>query len=98
MASFISFSLAICFVIGPILSSTLTYLEIRNLFRAETQVSEYDYRWERIIGIFISTSLVGLAITGLIAIATEPYPIEIYTWLDAVIMYNLQLLTINNVR
>ncbi|EMD65831.1 hypothetical protein COCSADRAFT_170295 [Bipolaris sorokiniana ND90Pr] len=83
MASFVSFSLAICFVIGPILSSTLTYLDIRNLFRAETQVSEYDYRWERIIGIFISTSLVGLAITGLIAIATEPYPIEIYTWLDA---------------
>ncbi|KAJ6280850.1 hypothetical protein J3E71DRAFT_362260 [Bipolaris maydis] len=96
MAPFVSVSLAICFSVGPILSSTLTYLDIRNLSRAEVQVSEYDYRWEKIIGIIVGTSSVGLGITGLIAIATKPHPAEMYSWLDAIIMCNLQLLTSNN--
>ncbi|EUC26667.1 hypothetical protein COCCADRAFT_113676 [Bipolaris zeicola 26-R-13] len=96
MAPFLSVSLAICFSVGPILSSTLTYLDIRNLSRAEGQVSEYDYRWERIIGIIVGTSSVGLGITGLIATAAEPHPAEMYSWLDAIIMCNLQLLTSSN--
>ncbi|KAJ6201967.1 hypothetical protein J3E72DRAFT_181800 [Bipolaris maydis] len=96
MAPFVSVSLAICFSVGPILSSTLTYLDIRNLSTAEVQISEYDYRWEKIIGIIVGTSSVGLGITGLIAIATKPHPAEMYSWLDAIIMCNLQLLTSNN--
>ncbi|EUC39576.1 hypothetical protein COCMIDRAFT_111189 [Bipolaris oryzae ATCC 44560] len=96
MASFMLFSLTICFSVGLILISPLAFLDIRNLFRAETQVSEYDYRWEKIMRITFDTGSIGLEITGLVAIATAPHSIEKYFWLDAVIMSNLQLLTSNN--
>jgi hypothetical protein len=92
MTLFVLVSLAICFSVGPILSSTLTYLDIRNY------VPEYDYRWERIAGIVFGIGSTGLGITGIIAIATAPHSTEGYYWLDAVIMCNLQLLTSNNVR
>jgi hypothetical protein len=93
MTLFVLVSLAICFSVGPILSSTLTYLDMRNY------VPEYDYRWERIAGIVFAIGSTGLGITGIIAIATAPHSTEkMYYWLDAVIMCNLQLLTSNNVR
>jgi hypothetical protein len=93
MTLFVLVSLAICFSVGPILSSTLTYLDIRNY------VPEYDYRWEKIAGIFFGIGSTGLGITGIIAIATAPHSTEEgYYWLDAVVMCNLQLLTSNNVR
>jgi hypothetical protein len=93
MTLFLLVSLAICFSVGPILSSTLTYLDVRNY------VPEYDYRWERITGIVFGIGSTGLGITGIIAIATAPHSTEeMYYWLDAVIMCNLQLLTSNNVR
>ncbi|KAF1937100.1 hypothetical protein EJ02DRAFT_357629 [Clathrospora elynae] len=84
MTLFILVSLAICFSVGPILSSTLTYLDIRNY------VPEYDYRWERIAGIVFGIGSTGLGITGIIAIATAPYSTEEgYHWLDAVIIFQL---------
>ncbi|KAF1937094.1 hypothetical protein EJ02DRAFT_357625 [Clathrospora elynae] len=83
MTLFVLVSLAICFSVGPILSSTLTYLNIRNY------VPEYDYRWERIAGIIFGNGLTGLRITGIIAIATAPHLTEGYYWLNAVIMCNL---------
>ena len=43
MSLFILVSLAVCFSVGPILSSTLTYLKIRNL-KASPYVSKYNYR------------------------------------------------------
>jgi hypothetical protein len=93
MTLFVSVSLAICFLVGPILRSTLTYLDIRNY------VLEHDYRWERIAGIVVGIGSTGLGITGIIAIATVPHSTqELYHWFDAVIMCNLQLLTSNNVR
>ena len=98
MTLFVLICLAICFSVGPILSSTLAYLDIRNYFRAKSQVSDYDYYWEKITGILVGTGSIGLSITGLVAIATAPHSTEIYSWLDAVIMCNLQLLTSNNVR
>jgi len=98
MTHFVSVSLAICFSVGPILSSALTYLDISYLLRAESTISEYEYRWEKITGIVVGTGLIGLGITGLVAIATEPHSTEMYSWLDAVIMCNLQLLISNNVR
>jgi hypothetical protein len=99
MALFVSVSLAICFSVGLILSSTLIYLDIRNHFRAESYVCEYDYRWEKIAGIVVGIGSIGLGITGLVAITTAPHSTqELYYWLDAVIMCNLQLHTSNNVR
>jgi hypothetical protein len=98
MTLFLLVCLAICFSVGPILNSTLAYLDIRNHFRAKAQVSDYDYRWENITGIVVGISSIGLGITGLVAIATAPHSTEMYSWLDAVIMCNLQLLTSNNVR
>jgi hypothetical protein len=93
MTFFVSVSLAICFSVGPILSSTLTYLDIRN------HTADYDYRWERIAGIVVGIGSTGLGITGIAAIATAPHSTEeVYYWLDAIIMCNLQLLTSNNVR
>ena len=86
-----------CFSVGSILSSALTYLDIRYLLRAEPNISEYEYRWEMIIGIVVGTASIGLGITGLVAIATAPHSTEMYSWLNAVIMCNLQLLTSNNV-
>ncbi|KAF1936691.1 hypothetical protein EJ02DRAFT_479445 [Clathrospora elynae] len=77
MTLFVLVSLAICFSVGPILSSTFTYLNIRN-------VSKYDYRWERIAGIVVGIGSTGLGITGIIAIATAPHSTEeVYYWLDA---------------
>jgi energy-converting hydrogenase Eha subunit G len=99
MTLFVSVSLAICFSVGLILTSTLIYLEIRNHFRAESHVSENDYCWDKIAGIVVSISSIGLGITGLVAITTAPHSTqELYYWLDAVIMCNLQLHTSNNVR
>ncbi|KAI0572292.1 hypothetical protein Alg215_09871 [Pyrenophora tritici-repentis] len=99
MTLFVFVGLAICFSVGLVLSSTLSYLDIRNLLRVASHVSEYDYRWEKILEIIISIVSIGLAITGIVAIATAPYSTEeMYSWLDAVIMCNLQLLTSNNVR
>jgi hypothetical protein len=99
MTLFVSVSLAICFTVGIILTSTLTYLEIRNHFRAKSHVCEYDYRWEKIAGVFAGIISIGLGITGLVAITTAPHSTqELYYWLDAVIMCNLQLHTSNNVR
>jgi hypothetical protein len=97
MTLFVLVSLAICFSVGSILSSALTYLDIRYLLRAESNISEYEYRWEKIAGIVVGTGAIGLGITGLVAIATAPHSTEMYSWLDAVIMCNLQLLTSNNV-
>ncbi|KAJ5028927.1 hypothetical protein PSV08DRAFT_220022 [Bipolaris maydis] len=96
MAPFLLISLAICFSVGPIASSSLTYLDIRNLFRAEPTVFKYNYRWEKIARIIFDTVSTGLGITGLVAIATASHSTEKYVWLDAVIMCNLQLLTSNN--
>ncbi|EUC40875.1 hypothetical protein COCMIDRAFT_40856 [Bipolaris oryzae ATCC 44560] len=96
MAPFVLVSLAICFSVGPILSSTLTYIDTSSLFRAEARISEYNYRWEKIARIVFDIFSIGLGITGLVAIATEPHPAETYSWLDAVIMCNLQLLASNN--
>ena len=99
MTHFVSVSLAICFAVGPMLSSALTYLDISYLLRAESTISEYEYCWERIVGIVFGIGTTGLGITGIIAIATAPHSTEeMYSWLDAVIMCNLQLLTSNNVR
>jgi hypothetical protein len=98
MTHFVSVSFAICFSVGPMLSSTLTYLDISYLLRAESTISEYEYCWEKITGIVVSTGSIGLGITGLVALATAPHSTEMYSWLDAVIMCNLQLLTSNNVR
>jgi hypothetical protein len=99
MALFVSVSLAICFSVGLILSSTLIYLDIRNHFRAESYVCEYDYRWEKIAGIVVGIGSIGLGFTGLIAITSAPHSTqELYYWLDVVIMCNLQLHTSNNVR
>ncbi|KAF7445921.1 hypothetical protein A1F99_092120 [Pyrenophora tritici-repentis] len=98
MTLFVFVGLAICFSVGLVLSSTLTCLDIRNLLSVASQVSEYDYRWEKITGIVVGTSSIGLGITGLVAIATAPHSTDTYSWLDAVIMCNLQLLTSNNVR
>ncbi|KAH5707480.1 hypothetical protein HBI81_250770 [Parastagonospora nodorum] len=61
MTHFVSVSLAICFSVGPILSSALTYLDISYLLRAESTISEYEYRWEKITGIVVGTGLIGLA-------------------------------------
>ncbi|KAF1358982.1 hypothetical protein EJ07DRAFT_121554 [Lizonia empirigonia] len=83
MPLFLLVCFAICFLVGPILSSTLAYLDIRNHFRAKAQVSEYDYRWEKITGIVVGTGSIGLGITGLVAIATAPHSTEMYSWLDA---------------
>ncbi|KAI1562991.1 hypothetical protein PtrEW13061_012080, partial [Pyrenophora tritici-repentis] len=97
MTLFVFVGLAICFSVGLVLSSTLTYLNIRNLLRVASYVSEYDYRWEKIAEIIISNVSIGLAITGIVAIATATHSTEeIYSWLDAIIMCNLQLLTSNN--
>jgi hypothetical protein len=72
------------------LSSTLTYLDIRKYSRAESHVWEYDYRWEKIAGIVVGIGSIGLGITGLVAITTAPRSTqELYYWLDAVIMCNL---------
>ncbi|KAJ6284192.1 hypothetical protein J3E71DRAFT_214012 [Bipolaris maydis] len=83
MAPFLLISLAICFSVGPIASSSLTYLDIRNLFRAEPTVFEYNYRWEKIARIIFDTVSTGLGITGLVAIATASHSTEKYVWLDA---------------
>ncbi|KAF1352909.1 hypothetical protein EJ07DRAFT_135196 [Lizonia empirigonia] len=83
MTLFVLVCLAICFLVGPILSGTLTYLDIRNLLRAEAQISEYDYRWETITGIVFSIGSIGLGVAGLVAIATTPYSTGMYSWLDA---------------
>ena len=88
MSLFIPVGLAVCFSVGPILSSTLIYIEIRNV-RASPYVSEYDYRWEKIAGIVVGIISVGLGIAGIVAVATVPYSRkEIYYWLDGVIMCN----------
>ena len=76
MTHFVSVSLAICFSVGPILSSALTYLDIRYLLRAESNISEYEYRWEKITGIVVCTGSIGLGLTGLVAIATAPHSTE----------------------
>ncbi|KAI0572155.1 hypothetical protein Alg130_10609 [Pyrenophora tritici-repentis] len=87
MTLFVFVGLAICFSVGLVLSSTLTYLNIRNLLRVASYVSEYDYRWEKIAEIIISNVSIGLAITGIVAIATATHSTEeIYSWLDAIIM------------
>ncbi|KAI1524616.1 hypothetical protein PtrSN002B_011869, partial [Pyrenophora tritici-repentis] len=97
MTLFVFVGLAICFSVGLVLSSTLTYLNIRNILRVASYVSEYDYRWEKIAEIIISNVSIGLAITGIVAIATATHSTEeIYSWIDAIIMCNLQLLTSNN--
>jgi hypothetical protein len=70
MTLFVLVSLAICFSVGPVLSSTLTYLDMRNF------VPEYDYRWERIAGIVFGIVSTGLGITSIIAIATAPHLTE----------------------
>ncbi|KAF1924749.1 uncharacterized protein M421DRAFT_71828 [Didymella exigua CBS 183.55] len=49
MTLFVLVSLTICFSVGPILGSTLTYLDIEN-------ISEYDYHWERIAGVVVGIS------------------------------------------
>ncbi|CAN9241359.1 unnamed protein product [Alternaria alternata] len=96
MSLFIPVGLAVCFSVGPILSSTLIYIEIRNV-RASPYVSEYDYRWEKIAGIVVGIISVGLGIAGIVAVATVPYSRkEIYYWLDGVIMCNLQILVSHN--
>jgi hypothetical protein len=98
MTLFFLVSLAICFSVGPILSSALTYLDIRNLLRTEANVSECEYRWETIAGIVVSIVSIGMGITGIAAIATVAHSREdMYYWLDGVIMCNLQLLTSSNV-
>jgi hypothetical protein len=98
MTLFILVGLAVCFSVGPVLSSTLTYLEIRNL-HASSYVSEYDYRREKIAGIAVGIISIGLGITGIAAVATVPHSRkEIYYWLDGVIMCNLQILVSHNVR
>jgi energy-converting hydrogenase Eha subunit G len=98
MTLFVLVGLAICFSVGPILSSTLTYLEFRNL-KASPHVSEYDYRWEKIAGIVVGIISIGLGITGIAAVATVPHSRkEVYYWLDGVIMCNLQILVSHNVR
>jgi hypothetical protein len=84
MTLFVLVNLAICFSVRPILSSTLTYLNIRNY------VLEHNYRWEKIAGIVVGIGLTGLGITGIIAIATAPHSTqEVYHWFNAVIMCNL---------
>ncbi|KAG9186465.1 hypothetical protein G6011_09573 [Alternaria panax] len=96
MPLFIPVGLAVCFSVGPILSSTFMYLEIRNL-KASPYVSEYDYRWEKIAGIVVGIISMGLGIAGIVAVATVPYSREeIYYWLDGVIMCNLQILVSYN--
>jgi energy-converting hydrogenase Eha subunit G len=98
MSLFILVGLAVCFSVGPILSSTLTYLEIRNL-KASPYVSEYDYRWEKIAGIVVGIISIGLGIAGIVAVATVPHlRKETYYWLDGVMMCNLQILVSHNVR
>ncbi|KAI1669678.1 hypothetical protein L13192_07137 [Pyrenophora tritici-repentis] len=97
MTLFVSVSLAICFSVGLILSSTLTYLETQNYFRPKSHVCKYDYRWEKIAGIVVAIGSIGLGITGLVAITTAPHSTQgQYNWLDAVIMCNLQLHASNN--
>jgi hypothetical protein len=64
MILFVSVSLAICFTVGLILTSTLTYLEIRNQFRAKSHVCEYGYHWEKIAGIANGIISVGLGRAG----------------------------------
>lgn len=98
MSLFIPVGLAVCFSVGPILSSTLIYIEIRNV-RASPYVSEYDYRWEKIAGIVVGIISIGLGIAGIVAVATVSYSREeIYYWLDGVVMCNLQILVSHNVR
>ncbi|KAF1347371.1 hypothetical protein EJ07DRAFT_169777 [Lizonia empirigonia] len=79
-------SLAICFSVGPILSSALTYLDIRNLLRAEANVSECEYRWETIAGIVVGIVSIGMGITGIAAIATVAHSREdMCYWLDGLV-------------
>lgn len=98
MALFILIGLAICFSVGPILSGTLAYLEIRTL-KASSYVSEYDYCGEKIAGIVFGIISIGLGVTGIVAVATVPRSRkDVYYWLDGVVMSNLQSLVSHNVR
>jgi len=82
-------SLAACFSIELILCSTITILECKNV-RARSFVPGYDYRWEKIAGIFIGIISICLGITGIVAVAMVLHSREETSyWLDAVIMFNL---------
>jgi hypothetical protein len=91
-------ALAVCFSVGLILTSVLTYLGVRSL-GASPYSHEYDYRWEKIAEIIIGIILISLGIAGIVAIATVPHSErEIYYWLDGVVISNIQLLSSHNVR
>lgn len=91
-------ALAVCFSVGLILTSVLTYLEVRSL-GASPYSHEYDYRWEKVAEIIVGIISISLGIGGIVAIATVPYSgKEIYYWLDGFLMCNLQILNSHNVR
>ena len=91
-------ALAVCFSVGLILTSVLTYLEVRDLGTGPYS-HEYDYRWEKVAEIIVGIISISLGIGGIVAIATVPYSgKEIYSWLDGFLMCNLQILNSHNVR
>ncbi|CAN9245904.1 unnamed protein product [Alternaria alternata] len=88
--------LAVCFSVGLILTSVLTYLEVRSLGTSPYS-HEYDYRWEKVAEIIVGIISISLGIGGMVAIATVPYSEkEIYYWLDGFIICNLQILSSHN--
>ena len=91
-------ALAVCFSVVLILTSLLTYLEVRGLETSPYR-HEYDYRWEKVAEIIVDIISISLGIGGIVAIATVPYSgKEIYYWLDGFLICNLQILNSHNVR
>ncbi|RYO29285.1 hypothetical protein AA0113_g12093 [Alternaria arborescens] len=89
-------ALAVCFSVGLILTSVLTYLEVRGLGTSPYN-HEYDYRWEKVAEIIVDIISISLGIGGIVAIATVPYSgKEIYYWLDGFLICNLQILNSHN--
>nr|BAI44812.1 hypothetical protein [Alternaria alternata] len=90
MVPFVLVSLIICLSVGLILHSTIICLHIGNHLKAGSYFSDDDYCWEKTAEVVVSVGLIGLGITGFVAIANTPRPTqEMYHWLDAVILARL---------
>ncbi|CAN9089952.1 unnamed protein product [Alternaria alternata] len=96
MALSILVALAVCFSVGLILTSVLTYLEVGGL-GASLYSHQYDYRWEKVAEIIVDIISISLGIGGIVAIAPVPSSgKEIYYWLDGFLICNLQILDSHN--